>query len=93
VLTSPQTIKTFIVMGGALAVEIWAPHMFYRIVALVCYILSIIFWLSAWAWAASTAAVWLSTVCYFGVCGSPDGAAKSEGSALAACAALGAVAW
>lgn len=80
-------------MGGALALEIWAPHMFYRIIALVAYILSIIFWLSAWAWAASTAAFWLSSYCYGGYCVSLTGYDKSEGSALAACAGLGALAW
>jgi hypothetical protein len=88
-----QTIKTFIVMGGATAIEIWFPRFFYRIIALVAYILSIIFWLSAWAWAASTAAVWLGSYCYLGVCSSPSGYASREGGALAACAALGAVIW
>jgi len=87
------TIKTFIVMGGAVAIEIWAPHMFYRLIALIAYVLSIIFWLSAWAWAASSAAVWLGSYCYLGVCSSPGGAAKNEGGALAGCAALGAVIW
>jgi membrane protein implicated in regulation of membrane protease activity len=88
-----QTIKTFIVIGGALAIEIWFPHMFYRLVALIAYILSIIFWLSAWAWAASTAALWLSTSCYFGTCSSPSSYASREGGALAGCAGLGAIVW
>lgn len=87
------TIKTFIVIGGATAIEIWAPHIFYRIIALIAYSLSIIFWLSAWAWAASTASIWLTSYCIFGTCSSPSGYAKNEGGALAGCAALGAVIW
>lgn len=67
--------------------------MFYRIIALVAYMLGNIFWLSAWAWAASTASVWLGSYCLFGYCSGPSGDAKSEGGALAACAALGAVVW
>lgn len=87
------TIKTFIVFGGIVAIEIWAPQYFYRVIALIAYILSIIFWLSGWAWAASSASFWLQSYCYFGTCVSPSGYAKAEGSALAAAAALGAVAW
>ncbi|KAB5535374.1 hypothetical protein GE09DRAFT_1193242 [Coniochaeta sp. 2T2.1] len=86
------TIKTFIVMGGATAVEIWWPHLFYRLIALVAYILSIIFWLSAWAWAASTAAFWLIDTCNYGRC-SRSSYAEREGGALAACAGLGAIIW
>ncbi|KAB5577901.1 hypothetical protein GE09DRAFT_1260788 [Coniochaeta sp. 2T2.1] len=86
------TIKTFIVMGGATAIEIWWPHLFYRLIALVAYTLSIIFWLSAWAWAASTAALWLIDVCNYGRC-SRSSYAEREGGALAACAGLGAIIW
>ncbi len=71
--------------------ELKAPQMFYRLIAIVGYAVSIIFWLSAWAWAASTAGFWLSYFCGVDFC--EDGPWKSEGSALAACAGLGAVVW
>jgi hypothetical protein len=88
-----------IVFGAAVAVERLAPQMFFRIIALIAYILSILLWLSAWAYAAS-GANWLlatHTVCdefgcvSFDFSGVPD--AKQAGGALAACAALGAFAW
>ncbi|KAK4173135.1 hypothetical protein QBC36DRAFT_360725 [Triangularia setosa] len=80
-------IWSFIVYGGAAAIEIWAPHFFYRIGALVGYILHIIFWLSAWAWSASAAAFWLSYTYGFLY----DSSWKREGQALGACAGLGAL--
>ncbi|KAK4683237.1 hypothetical protein QC764_123340 [Podospora pseudoanserina] len=83
-------IWSFIVYGGAAAIEIWAPHFFYRIGALVGYILHIIFWLSAWAWSASAASFWLSYTYGFGFY---DSAWKREGQALGACAGLGALIW
>lgn len=70
--------------------ELGAPRYYYRIAALIGYILGIIFWLSAWAWAASVAAFWLSYVCSYGYC---DGPFKGEGGSMAACAGLGAVVW
>ncbi|KAK4236032.1 hypothetical protein C8A03DRAFT_17280 [Achaetomium macrosporum] len=78
-------ILSFIVYGGALSLELWAAQHFYRIGALIGYIFSIIFWLSAWAWSATWASVFLS----------PGGsrADNSFGGALAGCAALGAVVW
>ncbi|KAK0701707.1 hypothetical protein B0T26DRAFT_528008 [Lasiosphaeria miniovina] len=83
-------IKTWIVYGGALALEIWAPQYFYRIAAFVLYILSIIFWLSAWAWSASLAGLWLGYNTLGGVLPKEY---KDEGSALGACAGLGALVW
>ncbi|OAA56950.1 hypothetical protein SPI_07331 [Niveomyces insectorum RCEF 264] len=86
-------VKTWIVFGVLAFLEYRMPHLYYRLVALVLYALSLVFWLSAWAWAASIAAFWLGTVCEFGVCVGADSYAKKEGGALAACAGLGAVAW
>ncbi|CAK7225035.1 hypothetical protein SCUCBS95973_005724 [Sporothrix curviconia] len=86
-------IKTWIVHGGLFFLEFKMPRYYYRLVALIAYCFSLIFWLSAWAWSASIASFWLSTVCYGGVCGSVDSYAKKEGGALAACAGLGAVVW
>ncbi|KAL1866374.1 hypothetical protein VTK73DRAFT_4752 [Phialemonium thermophilum] len=79
------TIKTMLIFGAAVAIEIWAPQYYYRIGALVAYILGVIFWLSGWAWAASSAAFWLS----WGL----DNYNNHEGGALAACAGLGALTW
>ncbi|KAK4183045.1 hypothetical protein QBC35DRAFT_131515 [Podospora australis] len=80
------TIFSFLVYGGAAAVELWAQHLFYRIAFFIGYILSIIFWLSAWAWSASSASVWLG-YSWKGTEG------HKEGQALAVCAGLGAVVW
>ncbi|KAK5661253.1 hypothetical protein OQA88_11147 [Cercophora sp. LCS_1] len=79
-------ILSFIVFGGATAIEIWAPHLFFRIAFLIGYIFSVIFWLSGWAWSASTAAFWLTYSYGYGE-------ATQEGAALAGCAGLGAVVW
>ena len=79
-------IFSWIVYGGAAAVELWSPHLFYRIAFLIGYILSIIFWLSAWAWSASSASVWLSGWWR-------SGPGEKHGQALAVCAGLGAVVW
>ncbi len=84
-----MTIKTFIVFGGITAIEIYAPHLFYRLIALIAYIISLVLWLSAWAYAASSASAWLA-VSRFDDSDSPW---KQEGGALAACAAFGAVVW
>lgn len=80
------TIWSFIVYGGATAVEMFAPHLFYRVAFLIGYILSIIFWLSAWAWSASWASVTLGT--YYG-----HVYVSQFGVSSAACAGLGAVVW
>lgn len=78
-------IWSFIVYGGTVAIEIWAPHFFYRVGALVGYILSIIFWLSAWAWSASNASAFMSVKVVKEY--------NQIGSGLAACAGLGALVW
>ncbi|KAK4134744.1 hypothetical protein BT67DRAFT_449617 [Trichocladium antarcticum] len=78
-------ILSFIVYGGAAAVEIWAPQYFYCIGFFIGYILSIIFWLSAWAWSASSASAWLGLGSIYGY--------GNYGASIAACAGLGAVVW
>jgi len=68
--------------------------MYYRIAAIIGYVLSIIFWLSAWAWAASNASVWLGVYSGYDYGVVYDNSPfKSYGAALAACAGLGAVVW
>ena len=82
----PQAIFTWIVYGGSTALEIWAPQWYFRIAVFVAYILSIIFWLTGWAWSASLASYMLSYISYYGPY-------KNYGLAMAGCAALGAVVW
>lgn len=90
-----QAIWSFIVYGGSASLELWAPQYFYRIVSLVGQILAVIFWLAGWAWSASGASALLAsanTTSLFGVTVVND-TFKQLGSALAACAGLGAVVW
>lgn len=75
-------ILCFIVYGTAGALELWASQYFFRIGALVGYILTVIFWLAAWAWSASDASFWLNYYRY-----------PSLGGSLGGCAGLGAIAW
>ncbi|KAL2135728.1 hypothetical protein VTI74DRAFT_7245 [Chaetomium olivicolor] len=79
-------ILSFIVYGGAAALEIWAPQFFYRIGAFVAYILTLIFWLSAWAWSASWASAFNGT--YYGY-----KVQTKMGGAMGGCAGIGALAW
>jgi len=85
-------IKTWIIYGVLTILELKAPHMFWRVIALIGYCLSVIFWLSAWAWSASIASVFLTAYGGFYL-GNYDSYWKAEGAALAACAGLGAVVW
>ncbi|EPE03585.1 hypothetical protein F503_01843 [Ophiostoma piceae UAMH 11346] len=86
-------IKTWLIFGILALFEYRLPQYYFRIVAVIAYAFSIVFWLSAWAWSASNAAFWLSNYCYGGYCYDGDSYAKKEGGALAACAGLGAVVW
>lgn len=88
-------IWTWVTYGVFLFFELKAPHFFYRIIAIVLWGLSIIFWLSAWALAASHAAVYLSYTSYSSGFGSTyyDDWFKKAGGALAGCAGIGALIW
>lgn len=91
-------IWTWITYGVFLFFELKAPHMFYRIIAVIVWALSIIFWLSGWALAASHAASVMSVANMY------DGYSKylnntfydwykKYGGALAGCAGIGALVW
>jgi hypothetical protein len=90
-------IKTWIIFGISLIVELRAPQFFFRVIFLFAYIVSIIFWLSAWAWSASVAATWLSwesDFCGDGEdCEGIDAPFAKEGGALAGAAGIGAIVW
>ncbi|KAJ8125810.1 hypothetical protein O1611_g7828 [Lasiodiplodia mahajangana] len=86
------SIWTWLVYGGMLAIEHYAPQFYYRIGVLVGQLLSVILWISGWAWAASSADYILSFDNY----GSHDsirGAWKAFGQSIAACAGIGALVW
>ena len=72
-----------------MAVAKFAPTYYFRIVVLVLWIKALIFWLSAWAWSASAAAIWLgytSSYYYYGDY-------TKFGAGMAASAGLGAILW
>ncbi|KAI1828519.1 hypothetical protein F4861DRAFT_6075 [Xylaria intraflava] len=86
------SIWTWLVYGGALAIQRYAPKYYYRIVILIGQILSFIFWIVGWARAAS----WASYVLSFDNYDSYDkirGAWKAFGQTTAACAGIGALVW
>ncbi|KAI3343010.1 hypothetical protein F4824DRAFT_127161 [Ustulina deusta] len=86
------SIWTLLVYGGVFAVANYAPQLYYRIGVLIGQLLSVIFWISGWAWAASWAAYTLSFDNY----DSYDpilGAWKAFGQTTAACAGIGALIW
>ncbi|KAI0468686.1 hypothetical protein F4859DRAFT_524209 [Xylaria cf. heliscus] len=86
------SIWTWLIYGGMLAIEHFAPQFYYRIVIIVGQLLSVIFWLSAWAWAAS----WASYTLSFENPRPYDrirGAWMAFGQTIAACAGIGAGAW
>jgi hypothetical protein len=91
------TIKTMIILGATIAVERFAPQIYFRLAVIIAYILNVIFWLSGWAWSASVAALFLATSCssYLGTsyCSSPDSYSVKFGASMAAAAGLGAIAW
>ncbi|KAH6996581.1 hypothetical protein BKA56DRAFT_666786 [Ilyonectria sp. MPI-CAGE-AT-0026] len=85
-----DAIFTFLIVGGMLASEFFAPQLYIRIAFICALILDAIFWLSAWAWAASVASSFYSY--YDGYYGSSH-TLDAYGGSLAACAALGAFTW
>ncbi|KAI1750968.1 hypothetical protein F4782DRAFT_229887 [Xylaria castorea] len=87
-----QSIWTWFIYGGMLAVEHCAPQLYYRIVFIVGQLLSVIFWIYAWAWAASWASYTLSFDNYNSY-NSIQGAWMTFGKTIAACAGTGAEVW
>jgi hypothetical protein len=79
-------IYTWIIYGAYTAIELKAQHFYYRIGALVAYVLSVIFWLTGWAWAASWAAQLGSFTGFYGIL-------DTFTSVMGACAGLGALLW
>jgi len=90
-------IKTFLIYGILTFLEFKMPHLFFRLVAVIAYAISLVFWLSAWAWSAAIAGLWLHYSSVYGSLYSSSyyyyGNYGAAGAALAACAGLGAVVW
>ncbi|WYZ46238.1 hypothetical protein EsH8_IX_000463 [Colletotrichum jinshuiense] len=84
---------TIVVLGGAMAAERFAPHLYFRIAILIGYGTNCLFWLSGWAWSASIAALFLGNTCIQSTCFGPTTEEKRYGGSMAAAAAVGAVNW
>ncbi|KAI0514852.1 hypothetical protein F5B22DRAFT_222482 [Xylaria bambusicola] len=86
------SIWTWLVYGAVLAVAQYAPQFYYRIGVLVGQLLSLLFWIAGWTWAASWAAYTLSFDNYRSY--EPiRGHWKTFGQTTAACAGIGALIW
>jgi len=85
-----DVIFTWIILGTMLVFEFWYHQFYLRLAYVVLLPLAAIFWLSAWAWAASVASVFRGSYgdSFFG---SDD--LDRYSSSIAACAALGAFTW
>ncbi|KAI1114320.1 hypothetical protein F5Y14DRAFT_172759 [Nemania sp. NC0429] len=86
------SVWTWFIYGGMLALGRYAPRLYYRLGVLVGQLLSTVFWIVGWAWAAS----WAAYVLSFDNYGSYDnirGAWKAYGQTTAACAGIGALVW
>lgn len=84
-----DAIFTWIILGTMLVFELWYHQFYLRLAYVVLLPLAAIFWLSAWAWAASVASVFRGS--YNSFWGSDD--LNRYSSSIAACAALGAFTW
>ncbi|KAF6812260.1 hypothetical protein CSOJ01_05249 [Colletotrichum sojae] len=86
-------IFTLVVLGGAMTLERFAPHLYFRLALLIAYGTNVLFWLSGWAWSASIAALFLGDACIGSTCFGPTAEEKKYGGSMAAAAAVGAVNW
>ncbi|WDK17251.1 hypothetical protein CGRA01v4_08534 [Colletotrichum graminicola] len=84
---------TIVVLGGAIAIERFAAHLYFRIVMLVGYGLTCLFWLAGWAWSASIAKLFLGDTCIGRTCFGPTTEEMRYGGSMAGAAAVGAINW
>ncbi|KAK2034983.1 hypothetical protein LX32DRAFT_716076 [Colletotrichum zoysiae] len=84
---------TIVVLGGAIVVERFAAHLYFRIVVLVGYGLNCLFWLSGWAWSTSIATLFLGNTCIGRTCFGPTSEEMRYGGSMAGAAAVGAINW
>ncbi|WQF86052.1 hypothetical protein CDEST_11066 [Colletotrichum destructivum] len=88
-----KSLFTVVVLGGAMAAERFAAHLYLRVVVLVGYTATCLFWLSGWAWSASIAALFLGNTCIQSTCFGPTTEEKRYGGSMAGAAAVGAINW
>ncbi|KAK0373287.1 hypothetical protein CLIM01_09368 [Colletotrichum limetticola] len=91
--SAPTSLFTLLVLGGAMILERFAAHLYFRIAVLIGYGTNCLFWLSGWAWSASIAALFLGDTCVQGTCFGPTTEEKRYGGSMAGAAAVGAVNW
>ncbi|KAH0429350.1 hypothetical protein CcaCcLH18_08472 [Colletotrichum camelliae] len=84
---------TLLILGGAMALERFAPRFYFRLALLIAYGVSVLFWLSGWAWSASIAALFLGNTCIGSTCFGPTTEETRYGASMAAAAGVGAVNW
>ncbi|KAK6198307.1 hypothetical protein LQW54_010391 [Pestalotiopsis sp. IQ-011] len=79
-------IKSWIIYGATIFFVLKASRFFYRLVLLIAYLLSAIFWLVGWAWSASWAGA-ISSYHY------RNSLANKFGGAMAGDVVVGAIIW
>ncbi|KAK1998940.1 hypothetical protein LX36DRAFT_680678 [Colletotrichum falcatum] len=86
-------IFTIVVLGGAMAVERFAPHLYFRVAVLIGYGINCLLWLSGWAWSTSIATLFLGNTCIGRTCFGPTSEEMRYGGSMAGAAAIGAINW
>ncbi|KAI8176515.1 hypothetical protein K4K51_006404 [Colletotrichum sp. SAR 10_75] len=87
------SLFTLIILGGAMALERFAPQFYFRLALLIVYGVNVLFWLSGWAWSASIASLFLGNTCIGSTCFGPTTEETRYGASMAAAAGVGAVNW
>ncbi|KAI8238219.1 hypothetical protein K4K55_003006 [Colletotrichum sp. SAR 10_96] len=87
------SLFTLLILGGAMALERFAPQFYFRLALLIVYGVNVLFWLSGWAWSASIASLFLGNTCIGSTCFGPTTEETRYGASMAAAAGVGAVNW
>ncbi|KAF0329936.1 hypothetical protein K4K61_008345 [Colletotrichum sp. SAR11_59] len=87
------SLFTLLILGGAMALERFAPQFYFRLALLIAYGVNVLFWLSGWAWSASIASLFLGNTCIGSTCFGPTTEETRYGASMAAAAGVGAVNW
>ncbi|KAF4910256.1 hypothetical protein CGCVW01_v011731 [Colletotrichum viniferum] len=87
------SLFTLLILGGAMALERFAPQFYFRLALLIAYGVNVLFWLSGWAWSASIASLFLGNTCIGSTCFGPTTEETRYGASMAAAAGVGAINW
>ncbi|KAJ0386472.1 hypothetical protein COL922a_004237 [Colletotrichum nupharicola] len=87
------SLFTLLILGGAMALERFAPQFYFRLALLIPYGVNVLFWLSGWAWSASIASLFLGNTCIGSTCFGPTTEETRYGASMAAAAGVGAINW